>query len=146
MLCFASIGCAHSYQTQQDDRMNVMSPDVPAELVYFFKKGTDWKEVLEFERTVTGFPSPNGTGWSDLPGMMTGVRIDVNGYEGEAINFQPNATDEQKAFVKKRVSESPLIYKIYENVIPSRISDLNTSGEPAPLSTKPSNIASGTPK
>ncbi|MDT5121845.1 MAG: hypothetical protein QOC96_1327 [Acidobacteriota bacterium] len=55
---------------------------------------------------------------------MTGVRVTISGFVGEAINFQPDATAEQKAFVKKRVLDSPLIYKVYENVVPNRISDL----------------------
>ena len=56
--------------------------------------------------------------------MESVVRVVINGYVGEALNFQPDATEEQKAFVKKRVSDSPLIYKVYENVVPNRIRDL----------------------
>ena len=100
-----------------------MSPDVHADLVYFFKKGTTDDQILEFQRTVTGIPNGN-SGFSDLPGIMSGVRIIINGFDGEALNFQPDATAEQKAFVKKRVLESPLIYKVYENVVPNRIRDL----------------------
>lgn len=131
-ICFTSFGFASSCRAQQDERINVMSPDVRAELVFFFKEGTDWEEILEFNRTVIGIPARNGTGYSSLPGMMTTVKIEINGYEGEAINFQPNATEEEKAFVKKRVKESPLIYRIYENVVPDEITDLpdadNTEG------------------
>ncbi len=73
----------------------------------------------------TGIPNPNNnTGFADLPGIMTGARIIVNGFEGESINFKPNATEEQKALIKKRVSESPLIYKVYENVVPNQIKNL----------------------
>lgn len=123
-ICFGCFGCARA---QEDDRLIEMSPDVRAELVFFFKKGTDWKDILEFHRTVIGIPAPNGTGFSSLPGMMTTVKVNVGGFEGEAINFQPSATEEEIAFVKKRVSESPLVYKIYENVIPNEITDLNPS-------------------
>ena len=100
-----------------------MSPDVGADLVFFFKKDTNSNEIMEFERTVTGIPHGK-SGFADLPGIMTGVAIRINGFDGEAIQFKPNATDEEKALVKKRVSESPLIYKVYENVIPVRITDL----------------------
>lgn len=123
-ICFGCFGCARA---QQDNRKVEMSPDVPAELVFFFKKGTDWKDILEFQKTVIGIPDPHGYGYSSLPGMMTVVKVYVDGFEGEAINFQPSATEEEIAFVKKRVSESPLIYKIYENVIPNEITDLNPS-------------------
>ena len=100
-----------------------MGPDVHADLVYFFKKGTTDDQIFEFGRTVVGIPNGN-SGHSFLPGMVSVVRVVINGFDGEAINFQPDATAEQKAFVKKRVLDSPLIYKIYENLIPNRISDL----------------------
>jgi len=125
MICFVSFGFQlNSCQTQQDNRMIEMSPDVHADLVCFFKKGTTADQILEFHRTVIGIPDSKGSGHSFLPGMVSVVRVVINGFDGEAINFQPNATAEQKAFVKKRVSESPLIYKIYENVVPNRIRDL----------------------
>jgi len=125
MICFVSFGFQLRGCQPQDDRINVMSPDVGGELVFFFKKGTTSDEIFQFGRTVTGIPDPNNnTGFSDLPGIMTGVRVIVNGYEREAINFKPNATKEQKAFVKKRISESPLIYKVYENVVSNKIKDL----------------------
>ena len=145
-ICFVSIGLASSCQAQRDERINVMSPDVPAELVFFFKKETDWKEILEFNRTVIGIPAPNGTGYSSLPGMMTKVKIDVDGFEGEAINFQPDASDEEKAFVKKRVQGSPLVYKIYENVVPREISDLNPDRKTAQPSNKVSEPSPRKPK
>jgi hypothetical protein len=107
-----------------DDVIIEMSPDVNGNLVFFFKKGTSSDEILEFGRTVTGIPTPNSSGFSDLPGIMSGVRVIVNDFEGESINFKPNATEEQRAFVKKRVLESPIVYKVYENVVPSKIKDL----------------------
>jgi hypothetical protein len=127
-ICFL-FGCAQSCRAQEDDGIVEMSPDVHAELVFFFKKGTDWKKVLEFERTVIGIPAPDGTGYSSLPGMMSVVKINIDDFEGEAINFQSSATKEEKAFVKKRVSDSPLVYKIYENVVPNEITDLYLENE-----------------
>jgi hypothetical protein len=124
-ICCASYGFQlNSCQTQQDDRMIEMGPDVHADLVCFFKKGTTADQILEFHRTVIGIPDSNGSGHSFLPGMVSVVRVVINGFDGEAINFQPDATAEQKTFVKKRVLDSPLIYKIYENVVPNEIKDL----------------------
>jgi len=112
-------------RNKAEDTMIEMSPDVNGNLVVFFKKETTSDEIFEFARTVVGIPNPNNnTGHASLPGMMTKVRIIVNGYEGESINFKPNATEEQRAFVKKRVLESPIVYKVYENVVPSKIKDL----------------------
>ncbi|MEQ1607089.1 MAG: hypothetical protein ABL999_19665 [Pyrinomonadaceae bacterium] len=136
--CFSTFGCAHSCGAQQDDQLNQMGPNVQAGLVFFFKKGTGWKEILEFHRTTIGIPDPrpNSSGHSLLPGMMSIVKIDLDGFEGEAINFQPDASDEEKAFVKKRVLDSLLVYKIYENVVPSEITDLNPNRKTALPSNK----------
>lgn len=124
IVCFVTFGFQLGSCQTEDDRINVMSPDVKGNIVFFFKKGTTSDEILEFHRTVTGTPTSSSSGFSDLPGIMTSVRVIVNGFEGESINFQPSATEEEKAFVKKRVSESPLIYKVYENVVPNEINDL----------------------
>lgn len=124
IICFASFGFQLRSCQPQDNRINVMSPDVNAKLVFFFKKGTTSDEILEFHRTVTGIPAQSNSGFSDLPGIMTSVRIIVSDFEGEAINFQPSATEEEKAFIRKRVSESPLVYKVYENIVPNEIKDL----------------------
>lgn len=100
-----------------------MDPNFEWDLVFFFKKDTTSNEIMEFERTVTSIPHGK-TGYADLPGIMSGVAIRLNGFDGEALQFKPNASDEEKAIVKKRVSESPLVYKIYEHVTPVRITDL----------------------
>lgn len=123
-ICFVSFGFQVRSCQPQDDRIIHMSPDVHAEVVLFFKKGTTSDEIFEFQRTVIGIPNANSSGYSSLPGMMSVVKVEVNGFEGEAINFKPNATEEQKAFVKKRVTESPVVYKVYENVVPNEIKDL----------------------
>lgn len=119
----------HSCQAQdENEAINEMGPDVRSELVYFFKKGTDWKEILEFNRTVISDPAPNGTGFSSLPGIMTVVKIEIQGYEGGAINFQPDSTDDEKALVKRRVSDSKIVFRHFENVIPNEIPALDAKG------------------
>jgi len=124
-LLVAVFGCqAQSCQPANNDQIIKTGPDVRANLVFFFKKGTTSDEILEFQRTVIGISNEKTAGYASLPGVMTTVAIEVNGYNGEAINFKPNATEEQRAFVKNRVVESPLIYRVYENVVPDEIKDL----------------------
>ena len=128
-----------------------MGPDVNADLVAFFTKETKAEEIFEFQRTVIGIPNKNGAGYSSLPGMMTVVGIYNNGLDGVAINFKPNASDEEKVFVKVRITGSPIVFRVYEDVVPSEISDLpnlgdtdrkgNTNGNPAAKPTRePSKI------
>ena len=128
LVMFFSIACSAQHPASNDDDIIRMGPDERADLVLFFKKGTDWKEILEFNRSVIGIPNESGSGFQSLPGMMSAIKIQIYGFEGEAINFKPNATDEEKTFLKKRVEASPLVYKVYENVIPEAINDLNESG------------------
>ena len=137
-VCFFSFGFqlqGCQAQQQEDVRINEMSPEAPAELVVFFKKETDWKQILEFDRTVLA-----------APGIMTVVKVDLDGFEGKAINFQPDATKEEKGFLKKRVLESPLVYKIYENVIPNEITDLNPDRKTVQPSNKVSEPSPRKPK
>lgn len=120
-ICGLHLAC--SQKGSSNDVWVHMGPDVHADLVYFFKKETTDDQIFEFDRTVTGVPDGN-SGHSFLPGMESVVRVSINGYVGYALNFQPDATAEQKSLVKRRVSESPLVYKVYENVIPSGINTL----------------------
>ncbi|MBX3266444.1 MAG: hypothetical protein KF831_07025 [Acidobacteria bacterium] len=132
-----SIACSAQHPPNNDDDIIRMGPNERADLVLFFKKGTDWKEILEFNRSVIGIPNENGSGFQSLPGMMSAIKIQIYGFEGEAINFKPNATDEEKSFLKKRVERSPLVYKIYENVIPEAINDLHESSDNKPQYRRP---------
>lgn len=127
-----SIACSAQHPPSNDDDIIRMGPNERADLVLFFKKGTDWKEILEFNRSVIGIPNENGSGFQSLPGMMSAIKIQIYGFEGEAINFKPNASDEEKSFLKKRVVESPLVYRVYENVIPEAINDLHEKGNDQP--------------
>lgn len=124
-----SIACSSQHPPNNDDDIIRMGPNERADLVLFFKRGTDWKEILEFNHSVIGIPNKSGSGFQSLPGMMSKIKIQIYGFEGEAINFKPNATDEEKTFLKKSVEASPLVYKIYENVIPEAINDLHESSD-----------------
>jgi hypothetical protein len=108
----------------QDEEMIRMGSDVKTSLVIFFKKETSSDEIYKFVTTVIANSEPNGTGNTSLPAIVSVVRIIVNDFQGQAIEFKANATDEQKSFVKKRVLESPIVYKVYENVVPDEIKDL----------------------
>ncbi len=118
-MAWALVAC-----TVTEEASNVMikiGPDEPADLVYLFKEGTTPEQILEFQRTVVGIPNDKGSGSASLPGTMSKVAVRVRGHDAEAVRFKPNAMPEEKAFYKSRVSESNLIYEVYEHVVPSRI-------------------------
>lgn len=137
LVTFFSIACSAQHPASNDDDIIRMGPNERADLVLFFKKGTDWKEILEFNRSVIGIPNETGSGFQSLPGMMSKIKIQIYGFEGEAINFKPNAKDEEKDFLKKRVEASPLVHKVYENVIPEAINDLHENSDNKPQYRKP---------
>jgi hypothetical protein len=144
---FVSVGfLLQGCSAQRDDWVLETSPDIRAKLVYFFNKGTDKEKVQDFLRTVIAKPALDGTSSELLPGISSVSRVVIGDYEGGEINFKPNATNEQKAFVEKRVLESPFIYRIYKDVSPDKITDLEPNGteqnpvfaEPFPANTKTS--------
>lgn len=109
----------------ESKKINRMGPDEQADLVYFFNKGTTPDQISVFQRTIVGIPNETGTGYQSLPGEMTNVAVRIDGFDGQALRFQPDATNEQKSFIRDRVYASSLIHKIYENVVPSQIKDLD---------------------
>ena len=123
-LMIFTVGCRSQESKPPDDYRIKMGPDVKANLVVFFKKEATWKEILDFQTSVIGTPDETGTGFESLPGMMSVVRVEIDGFEGVAINFKPSATDEQRSFVLQRIRDSQIDYKTYVNRVPSGITDL----------------------
>ena|SRR5215204_6767987 len=111
--------CSHP----PDNRINDMGPNSQADLVVLFKRDTSDEAIYVFQTTVTSTPGKTPSSYKSLPGIMTETRVLISGFDALAINFQPDATEDEKAFVKKRISESQIVHKIYENVVPNRISD-----------------------
>ncbi len=43
---------------------------------------------------------------------------------GIAVSFSTESTPNQRVELNKRIKESPIVYRVYENVAPSEIKDL----------------------
>ena len=123
-LMIFTVGCRSQESKPPDDYRIKMGLDVKADIVVFFKKNVTWEEVLDFKKNVIGRADENGTGFESLPGMMSVVRVEIDGFEGVAINFKPSATDGERSFVQQRINDSPIVYKTYVNRVPSGITDL----------------------
>ena len=123
LIIVALMACSRA-DTGDSDILIKMGPDEPADLVYLFVEEATWEQILEFQRTVVGIPS--GTGSASLPGHMSSVRVRVRGHDAVAVRFKPNATAEEKSLYQKRLFESPLIYAVYADAIPSRITGSST--------------------
>ena len=95
-------------------------------LVLFYRKDVSKEQIREFHDNVLSKPSPYGPNTGlDLPDGVAGdFRIINNGFEGVGINFSTEATQEERERLKKRIRESPVVYKVFENFIPNEITDL----------------------
>lgn len=105
---------------------NEITPFGPNELtglVIFFKKGTTREQIETFYEDVVSVPRPD-KGY-DLPdGVALRYSIRNGDYEGVGITFSTDATPEQREKLKQAIKGSPVVYKVYENVVPNEIKDL----------------------
>ncbi len=100
----------------------IFSVSSKVELLFFFKKDSSMAARDVFYETVLNKPVSGGYWPRD--GVQATFGIDRNGYEGFGIKFRENATEDQKHEIKKLIEEAPVVYKVYENVVPNEIQDL----------------------
>lgn len=96
-------------------------PNKPTSLVVFFKKGTTYEEIESFHKEVLTKPHPEGKGRFLQDGVAGQFHLLEAGYEGVGINFSTDSTVEQRERLKKNIQESPIVYKVLENAIPSDV-------------------------
>jgi hypothetical protein len=112
-----------SQRNAANDRVSeIFNVDGKVELLFFYKKDSSMEARDHFYKNVLNKQVEGG----HLPrdGVQALFGIDRNGYEGFGITFRPEAAEEQREDIKKRLKESPIIYKVYENVVPNQIKDL----------------------
>ena len=120
-LCFQTASC--TYQTEKK-AVVLGGPDKATELVVFFKKDATLEQIDDFNNKVLSKPNPQGKGYYMLDGIAYQFSLVEAGYKGMGINFSPDATPELKEQLKKSIQQSPIVYKVYENVVPSGVKDL----------------------
>jgi hypothetical protein len=98
-----------------------MDAGTKANLVVVFRGETTDDQIMEFHRSVTGSPSQTGSGYRDLPGIMTAVRIQIQGHEAEAYVYKPDITQEQKALIETRIRASPIVQQTFTDVVPNSV-------------------------
>jgi hypothetical protein len=104
--------------------VKLKGPDDKVELVFFYKKGVSYEEKQGFENNILHKSDPNGKGYASQEGVSGEFFVRHSDYEGYAVEFYPNATSEQRNKLKKALESSPIVYKVFENVIPNQIQDL----------------------
>ena len=112
----------HDDAKQQGEVKEIFNVDRNVELLFFFKKDIPKEARDIFYENVLNKPVAGGYWPRD--GVEALFGIDRGGYEGFGITFRPDATKEQRDDIRNRLVESPIVYKTYENVVPSKIKDL----------------------
>jgi hypothetical protein len=126
LLGFQFNSCDRSKKSS-DERVK-FGPDKFTSLVVFFKKEATREQIETFYKDVISAYRPNLKGY-DLPdGVALRYLIRNGDYEGVGITFSTDATPEQREQLKKAVKESPIVYRVYENVVPNEIKDLDQPG------------------
>jgi hypothetical protein len=128
LLAFQSNSCITNKKSS--DEMIKFGPDKFTSLVIFFRKEATREQIETFYNDVISVSRPELRGY-DLPeGVVLKYQIRNGGYEGVGITFSTDATPEQREKLKKAIESSPIIFRVYENVVPNEIKDLDEANKP----------------
>lgn len=95
-------------------------PEVQASYVVLFKDDATDQQIFEFVTNVLSTPDPRG-GHAHMPGLGSLLKVEVDGYDGYALQFQSEAKEGEIAAIKKRVKFSPIVFRTYEDLAPDQI-------------------------
>jgi hypothetical protein len=111
--------------TKSENPVLPIGPTVKADLLVYFKRDLSQGQINDFINNVISIPDREGGGY-DLPaGVRTRLRLrPVEGHEGIAITFFPNATKEQREELLRSIKTSPLVFRVLENTIPDNVKSL----------------------
>lgn len=93
-------------------------PDLKVPIVFYFKKGTTREQINHFLENVVGYPHPEGKGHNLLKGITGQFSVRNQEYEGYALD---RIDDNERQNILRIINGSPLIYKVFENVVPNEI-------------------------
>jgi hypothetical protein len=122
-----SIACIRTSPSYEKNEMIPIGPEVKASLVIYFKAGTTDEQIEDFWHGVLSDPDPQGRGYSHRPGVGDLMRVfpAVQGHEGIAITFFPEATENQRDELEAEIKSSPIVYKVLKDVAPKDVKKLD---------------------
>lgn len=110
----------------RQQEMRPIGPDVRASLVIYFKSGVTREEIQKFWTEELSEPNPEGKGYRLRDGIGGILKIaPTQGHEGLAVTLFPKVTPEQRTEIKKTLEESPLVYRILEDVVPMDVKKID---------------------
>lgn len=117
LFLFTFSACHH----QINDEWIVSSPSQKADIVLYFKKGTKNDDVNYFLDNVIGYQRADGRGTNLMQGIQGQFSVRNQDYEGYAIELRKSVTSEERESILNAIKNSPLIFKVFENVVPNEI-------------------------
>jgi hypothetical protein len=96
------------------------------EIVFFYHKQISYEARQDFENRTFWRQKEDG-GYEASLGTFEHLGIKNSGYVGSAVGFREEATSEQIAEAVRLLKASPLVYRVYENIAPNDIHNLETS-------------------
>jgi hypothetical protein len=122
-----SIACIRTSPSYESDKMVPVGPEVKASLVIYFKVGTTDDQIEDFWHGVLSDPDPQGKGYYHRPGVGDLMRVfpAVQGHEGIAVTFFPEATRDQREELEAEIKSSPIVYIVLKNVAPNDVKKLD---------------------
>jgi hypothetical protein len=107
------------------NEMVPIGPTVKADILVYLNSNLSHEEVNAFIKTVLSRPDPEGRGYDLAPGVRTRLALRaVEGHEGIALTFFPNASQEQREELLRSIKASPLVYRVLENTTPDSVKTL----------------------
>ena len=98
-------------------------PGQRTSLIVFFNKNTTHEQIEKFYNETISIARPDGT-YSLARGVALQFQVRNGDYEGVGMTFAADATPEERTQLKTVINSSPIVYKIYENVVANEIKDL----------------------
>jgi hypothetical protein len=100
--------CNHS----TEDKWVSLGSNKQVSFVVFFKKGITNNEVESFIKDVIQIKKYN---------LALMFRLSKNDYDGVGVTFSTDTTLEQREQLGKSIRESSIVYRVFENVVPSDV-------------------------
>jgi hypothetical protein len=115
-----------SQPTPKNMEMVKIGPDVSADLVIYFKQGSNDKQINQFTDDIIWEPRPDGRGNAFRNGIRGFLRLlpsQANNHEAMTITFHDNATEQDRRTVKESMQSNVIVYKVFENIAPKDIKE-----------------------
>jgi hypothetical protein len=122
---FGLLNIACPFTKSDNPDVRPIGPTVNADLLIYFNSGTSQDEINAFSKKALARPDQEGQGEDLPPGVRTFLRLRaVEGHDGIAITFFPNASEQQREELKRSIKESLLVYRVLENTTPDSVKTL----------------------